>query len=634
MMNSDALQDLASTCIAAIRAADHETLQGLIEVATSSDAATKAVRHLAQADLYRRQGLYTKALTEVSASIDLAHETRDDTLQIDALRIQGECYWAALDLEAAVACLDRSLELSEHAGDRVGVARALHGLGAVHCDRNEYEIGMRYLSRSLDLAIELDATSVQSKLYSKIGAVYSSLGENVKAQEYYHRAIDLARETGETDVELNALYNLSIVFFQLLDFETVAKLYDEILQRSMQLSDRNMEFTVRAALPHLALADGGPGSDPIEAERLVREFLALDHDERTKAKLAESRVMLAECLARQERYDEALSVLDAAGLTGKEAVNSISRSHYIRAQIHERRGEIEQAKHAAQAALTIAEEHRILAPQRSAHALLAYIARAEGDLEGYIKHQEANRDLEDGIRNSTVTRQIAMRQAERAIASERAERERERAVLYSTLPQHIAERVVRGEDVSGDHFSNAAVLFLDVVGFTALNARMTPHEVTSLLDTLFSICDRACAEHQVTRIKTIGDSYLAVAFPEESSIPTTQRAAGAALQILHDIQALDGDLQVRIGMDSGDVVAGVIGGQRLQYDVWGDTVNTASRMESTGEPGRIQVSTEFYEQLSRRDSLPVSDLRSPKFTERGEVNVKGKGTMTTYWLER
>ena len=154
---------------------------------------------------------------------------------------------------------------------------------------------------------------------------------------------------------------------------------------------------------------------------------------------------------------------------------------------------------------------------------------------------------------------------------------------------------------------------------------------------MFTKCDAICAKHNVTKIKTIGDSYLAVAFPSDGD--AAQRAAHSAIEMMNITlneslnKALNKALvEFRIGIHCGPITAGVIGTARMQYDVWGDTVNVASRMESTSEPGRIHIS-EAFARLLPATSSGDSFERPLQVLERGEIDVKGKGMMKTFWLE-
>jgi class 3 adenylate cyclase len=282
---------------------------------------------------------------------------------------------------------------------------------------------------------------------------------------------------------------------------------------------------------------------------------------------------------------------------------------------------------------------------------------AKNDLAEYVKFNDLYTKATTEKMGRETTRRIAVMEREQEMARIEQERNQERAVLYSTLPKHVADRVARGEMVN-DHYDNAAVIFLDIVGFTTISDRIPSGHVVHLLEQIFTTLDAVCEKHNVVKIKTIGDSYMAVAFEGVTN------AATCALEMLSSLDALQitmptelgdtswtqdvGDINVRIGMHSGPVTAGVIGTQRMQYDVWGDTVNVASRMESTGEAGKIQCSEGFasalgngyrisdigQEEPTSDPRYPISDPRYPKLTERGEVSVKGKGSMTTYWLEQ
>ncbi len=206
------------------------------------------------------------------------------------------------------------------------------------------------------------------------------------------------------------------------------------------------------------------------------------------------------------------------------------------------------------------------------------------------------------------------------------ERERSERLLLNILPQPIADRLKEGESIIADSFDEVTVLFADIVGFTPLSAPMSPKTLVFLLNGLFSTFDQLAEKHGLEKIKTMGDAYMVV-----GGLPTPRSDhAEAVAEMALDIQStldqfkIDGDkpLRMRIGMHTGPVVAGVIGTIKFSYDLWGDTVTTASRMESHGLGDRIQVSEATYNCL--RDAY--------LFEKRGTIQVKGKGEMTTYFL--
>lgn len=207
------------------------------------------------------------------------------------------------------------------------------------------------------------------------------------------------------------------------------------------------------------------------------------------------------------------------------------------------------------------------------------------------------------------------------------------ALLLNILPRSIAERLRGGETVIADRFEDMAVLFADVVGFTELSSHLTPNEVVTLLNEVFTRCDRLADRFRLEKIKTVGDAYMVVGglhtvygLEQEAHVTHAEDVAEMGLAIIEEVQRLGHErglpLQIRVGMNVGPAVAGVIGLKKFIYDVWGDTVNTASRMESTGVPGRFQVTPNVYERLRKRFV----------FERRGPVEVKGKGVIETWFL--
>ena len=213
-----------------------------------------------------------------------------------------------------------------------------------------------------------------------------------------------------------------------------------------------------------------------------------------------------------------------------------------------------------------------------------------------------------------------VRQRTRELTEEKQTSER---LLLNVLPGPIAERLKTGENLIVDRFDAVSVLFADIVGFTALSARTSPEALVTMLNELFSMFDRLAEQHGLEKIKTIGDAYMVVA-----GIPPVADHAAAITEMAIDMLAfvesysrrLGLELTIRLGIHTGPVVAGVIGTKKFIYDLWGDTVNTASRMESHGVPGRIQVSEATYQLLAGRFA----------FEPRPPIEVKGKGAMQTY----
>jgi adenylate cyclase len=249
--------------------------------------------------------------------------------------------------------------------------------------------------------------------------------------------------------------------------------------------------------------------------------------------------------------------------------------------------------------------------ERQNRTLLKKLARAESKLETLeiLQHQNAN----------------LMRVLMAELDEEKSESER---LLLNILPGAIAQRLKTEPGIIADRFDSVSVLFSDIVGFTPLAETLSAQQMVEWLNEVYSVFDALVQAHDVEKIRTIGDGYMVAAgvpFPRDDH-------AGALARLALDMKAHFATLppvsgrrvSFRIGISSGPVVGGVIGTHKFQYDIWGDTVNTAARMESQGVPGRIQISAATHELIS--DGFICES--------RGAIEIKGKGEMETWFVER
>jgi adenylate cyclase len=246
------------------------------------------------------------------------------------------------------------------------------------------------------------------------------------------------------------------------------------------------------------------------------------------------------------------------------------------------------------------------APLRKENARLA---RRISQLEATLQQVEQIRDT-----NARLLKRI--------MADLEVEQARSHDLLLNVLPQSIIDRLNAGEGLIADRYDDVAVVFSDFVGFTEISGRVPVASLVASLNALFSAFDAASASLGVEKIKTVGDAYMAAAGLPGSNTDHVRAAADLALAMRAAVEEAGEPWRVRIGLHSGPVAAGVIGTTKFVYDLWGDAVNIASRLESTAPPGQIQVSAGVAAALG--DDFELEP--------RGVVDLKGKGSTETYLL--
>ncbi|MEC4806164.1 MAG: adenylate/guanylate cyclase domain-containing protein [Jaaginema sp. PMC 1079.18] len=257
------------------------------------------------------------------------------------------------------------------------------------------------------------------------------------------------------------------------------------------------------------------------------------------------------------------------------------------------------------------------------------LSQDQTDVKFYAINHHRNDELGDVMRAfcdmfNRVSTEIAMRKkTENKLRSEKKKSEK---LLLNILPKTIADRLKEKEGTIAQEFPEVTILFADIVGFTQLSSQINPETLVELLNDIFSRFDSLTEQYSLEKIKTIGDSYMVAGGLPLYQPNHADAIASMALDMLDEIKQFQQqsgmDINIRIGINTGPVVAGVIGKKKFIYDLWGDAVNTASRMESHGLPGCIQVTESTYYLLKDRYI----------FQERGCLTIKGKGMMRTYFL--
>ena len=633
-----------------------------------------------------------EALLRYSAELDALATQQSEAL---ACRSRGWVFYVRREYSLALIQFQRAVALYEILGERIDMAIVMGNMGILHEGTGNLTSAIEFYHRALALHEELGSHQSVAIVTGNLGVVYLNIGDFPTALSHFHRALAYHEARNNHKGVAIGTANIGNVYNSTCDYPAALDHYHRALALYEVLGDLSGVALVTAniGLVHMNTGDNPAALMHCNRALAINEDLgdrlgianamsnlgdvhgtagnfqaALDHFNRALALFVEIEdrngqahvtSSLLETYVRMGSDADALTLLQSMdAMQIDEPITHISREQ-SRATLQERSGDLDNAAATLHHVLAEALELGLRSKAADIHKSLRDLALKQNNLAAYVEHNNEFTRITEEINGKETTTKLAMQAKQREIDAKDREHAQHMAVLHSTLPKHIADRVARGETVN-DHFDNASVLFIDVVGFTTHSSELDATVVVELLQNIFSSFDGICAKHDVTKIKTIGDSYMAVAFGTANteqrtqnseqrtahvmpSVVEAQRIANVALAMMSSefVWPHTGErVMFRIGIHCGPVVAGVLGTQRMQYDVWGDTVNVASRMESTSEPGKIHVSEALAKALNDHKNSPPSplshaSLERGSFTivPRGTIDVKGKGTMQTYWLE-
>ncbi len=557
---------------------------------------------------------FSKALEYYSMALVVAEETGNKLGVATLLSNIGVVHLNLSDFPKAIEYYVKALSLAEELGDKLGESIQLGNIGNVHFRLSNYATALEFYEKALRLDKELANTAGISRHLGNIGIVYSNLGEYHKALEYYRTALSLTEELGDRTGVTRQLSNIGSVHAKLGDYAQALEYYTGALSLCEELRDRAGVAGLLGGIGdvHMKLLDYTKAQEYIERALRLQEELGM------KSEVGEIKALLGELYAsdanpncnvtQAEAY--LLEAIDASQDLGTKAYNA----HNTLADLYEKQKRWEDAYRHQGLYFRLKEE------------VLSEEARKKAGLMEQQKRL-AERDKEIAITKAAADAQI------RATTK----------LLHKVLPQSVATRMMDGEEEIADYYTSVSILFADIAGFTPISADMPAIIVVRLLNYVFAEFDRIIKKHGCEKIKTIGDGYMAISGAPIECADHAERLTAAAIEMQETISLpesireylpRDVKLGVRIGLHTGSVVAGVIGEERFVYDIYSDAVNTAARMESHGEENRIHVSNDFFRHLQNRFAVTKNATHGLVFEKRGEMEIKGKGVLRTYFLEK
>jgi class 3 adenylate cyclase len=494
----------------------------------------------------------------------------------------------------------KALSLFEELEDIYGIATIQASIGSIYSDEKNYNKAIEYYKKSLFAAKSINNKTIMGNSFLGLANLHTAQEDNKKGLEYYKKCLALQEEVGDYFNQSIVKVNIGHIYLEQKDYIKAMKYYQDAMVIFFQwrywVAIANGYFSIGAL--YFDLSQDSVSINPNE----LNGFVDLNKEINLKRAISnlEDAYYLYEEIGKKHSMSNALFYLSKA-YSQKGNYKKAYEAHVEHKKLQDSVFNMDKAKEIA--TLTATREKEV----------------AEKELEiqklENIRRRNESYALYGGMALFAFVLFVIYRQ-----------RKRSEKLLLNILPAAIAKRLKAKEHPIADHFEEASVVFIDIVGFTKISSDVKAERIVEALNIIFTKFDEIAAKYKLEKIKTIGDSYMAVTGVPLPDSEHAKNMAKFALEVkteMHNYRTEDNTLiQFRLGIDCGEVIAGVIGSNKFIYDLWGDTVNTASRMESNGSPDEIHVTESF------RDTLADSFL----FEERGEIAIKGKGTMKTYYL--
>lgn len=535
--------------------------------------------------VYVNMSEYTKGLEYIFKAQKRNEETGEVLRSASNLGTIGTIYVQQQDFDKALEYYHKAMELNERMNNQSATAGNLGNIGAVYSYLRNDTMALEYMIRALKIYETIGQKANIAIVSGNVGEIYTEMGNYTVAISYLYRALDFAQETGNKATQA-AIKNM------------LGNCYMNIAIDGGRSKPTNKEISNK---PYIA--DGRIPKGRSELLKKARSYLNdallltgdvgnLSHRGETYQRLAKVDSLLGNYEAALNEYQQYVAFRDS--IYNKQ--NKIDITNLItqrELELKDKQIEINKLK---------------LAQKRSERKF--YLAGI-----GLLL-------LVIGI----IFRNYRVQKASNKLIF--SEKERSEELLLNILPKEVADELKEKGTAEARQYDNVTVIFTDFVNFTEAGERMTPKELIAELDTCFMTFDEIVRKHGFEKIKTIGDAYLGVCGLPVADPNHAEKVVTAAKEIIDFMGERRAKLgnrtfEVRIGIHSGSVIAGIVGVMKFAYDIWGDTVNIAARMEQHSESGKINISQATYNLVQNKFTC----------TDRGEIEVKNKGGMRMYFVD-
>jgi adenylate cyclase len=572
--------------------------------------------------IYKNQSNYPKALEYYQRSLKIQEEIGDKSGIAGVLTGIGVVYFTQSNYPKALEYYQRSVKIKEEIGDKSGIADVLNNIGIIYNIQSNYPKALEYYERSVKIREEIgDKRRITSSLIN-IGHIYLEKGDYPNALDYYQRGIKICEETGQKQFQANALIGIGSIYKNQSNYPKAL----EYCQRSLKIYE---EIGAKDGIA-IALYNIGDiynkESKHQDAIIQCKKSLEISEDVGSIEQQRSACNCLYDAHKGLKNWQKALEYFELEqqltdSLKADETNKDLQRFEFDRKILRDSIGREKEKRE-----IEVAHQKEITEKNK-----IQYTAIGGGALVMLLAI-----GLFARLRYTNKTKKIIEK-----------EKDRSDKLLLNILPAEVAEELKNTGESEAKHFDEVSILFTDFKGFTQASELLSAKDLVNEINTCFKAFDNICEKYGIEKIKTIGDAYMAAAGLGHGSKDKVLRSkdafnmVSAALEMQQFMMSRNQELlsrnirgerensvgfTMRAGINTGPVVAGIVGVKKFQYDIWGDTVNTASRMESSGEVGKVNISESTYQLLK--------DDTDFKFESRGHIEAKGKGEIEMYFVSK
>ncbi len=623
-----------------------------------------ALIYTAIAQVHQKLSNYSKSLEYLEKSIKISIEIGNKHKLLNAYVSMGVLNWRLRNYQNALEYFEKSMALAEENGDKQLILYIYNNMAGVYGNSNNDLKALEYSNKALKIAEELNDNSSISGILGSMGTIYQHLGNYPKSLENYNKALELAEKLGKKEGKYLIQGNIGILYLIMAQDSTIEdpKIVKEHITKSIEYqkmavngfeksggNDHVRSFLSRISTAYELLGDYFnafeyfkkyvTAKDSINSSDIFKKIAELEAKKDLEIKEKENELLKQTAVLKESEL--ARRNQELSNLSNKQEIQKL--------ELDKRNLDISSKNNELTLLSKDKELQTVTIKQKEAEQ-----AKSEKEIDLLNKDKQyqgvVRNSLFGGVgllsslalvlflffwRKKRDNKKLAEKNIQITEQKEIIEQEQEKSdkLLLNVLPATIAIRLKNGETAIADHFDEASVVFIDIVDFTKSSVGVDPKQVVEVLNELYTKLDTIGQKHGLEKIKTIGDCYMAAAGVPQPNQDHAKMAAKFAIESMKTIQDYDTGggklINFRCGIDCGPIVAGVIGEKKFIYDIWGDAVNTASRMEEYGQQGKIQVTERFKEKLK----IDNGELKI-EFEERGDIEIKGKGMMKTYFLEK